>query len=239
MSSEKTHNAFTLVEVLVAMALIVTIVSMVYGSYFAAARSTDAARATLTSEGQARELLAQIARQMRCCYVGKDVALDRPESVSVVGANVSRPPCYFYGDAADPTGRILRFVTTQAVSVGKVSPAGLFEAAYKFDKNSGMLLYGQRRFVGASYKSLQQASFRLVAENVSAVDLSFFGGENWGNCWRFEEQGSLPRAVSVKIILEDNNGRRREHVITAATNCCTNAGAGTRGDCAIADRRSR
>jgi prepilin-type N-terminal cleavage/methylation domain-containing protein len=239
MSSKKTHNAFTLVEVLVAMALIVTIVSMVYGSYFAASRSTDAARATLTSEEQARELLTQIARQIRCCYVGKDVALDRPESASVVGANVTKPTCYFYGDAADPTGQILRFVTTQAASVGKVSPAGLFEVAYKFDRNNGMLLYGQRRFVGASDKPPQHESFRPVAENADAVDLSFFDGESWVNRWRFEEQGGLPRAVRVEVILEDNNGRRREHMITAATNCFTSAGAAAREDRGIVDRRSR
>jgi type II secretory pathway component PulJ len=60
-----------LVEVLVAAAIIVTIVSMVYGSYFATAKSTEAYKAKMTLSGQTRKVLGQMARQIRCSYVGK------------------------------------------------------------------------------------------------------------------------------------------------------------------------
>ncbi|MHC4244281.1 MAG: PulJ/GspJ family protein, partial [Planctomycetota bacterium] len=64
---------FTLIEILVAVTIIVTIVSMVYGSYFATAKSTDAYQARMTTSGQTRKVLDRMARQIRCSYIGEAI----------------------------------------------------------------------------------------------------------------------------------------------------------------------
>jgi len=71
MSSSSGKSGFTLVEILVAMAIIVTIVSMVYGSYFATSKSTQAYKSKITLSQQGRKVLEQMARQIRCSYAIK------------------------------------------------------------------------------------------------------------------------------------------------------------------------
>ena len=63
-------NGFTLVEILVAMAIIVVIVSLVYGSYFATSKSTQAYKSRIALFQQGRKVLRQMARQIRCSYAG-------------------------------------------------------------------------------------------------------------------------------------------------------------------------
>lgn len=237
MKIDSSKSAFTLVEILVAMALIVTIVSMVYGSYFATSRSTDAAGAAVTSAEQARRILNQIAQQIRCCYVNR-AACTPSDNISVVGAAQRGPTCFFNGRGANSSGEVLHLVTTKAASVGQDSPAGLFEVVYKFDKSNGVLLLSQHRFVPTVDSPVRRRTFRAVAENIDAIDLAFFDGQNWTDNWRLEEKGELPRAVRIQVIFQDRKGREHRWGITALTGCRTGMEGKSTGNPKISGRGS-
>ena len=64
-------SGFTLIEILVSVTIIATIVSMVYGSYFATAKSADVYKIRMTQSGRTRRVLDQMTRQIRCSYIGK------------------------------------------------------------------------------------------------------------------------------------------------------------------------
>ena len=72
-------DGFTLLEALVAMAIVVSIVSMVYGSYFATSKSADVYKARMTTSESAGGVLQQMARQIRCSYAR--AAGDSPASI--------------------------------------------------------------------------------------------------------------------------------------------------------------
>ncbi|MHC4632893.1 MAG: PulJ/GspJ family protein, partial [Planctomycetota bacterium] len=84
MSGSSGKRGFTLVEILVAMAIIVTIVSMVYGSYFATSKSAETCKAKMALSQQVRKVLQQMARQIRCSYA------DKAEELTDVAGTISR-----------------------------------------------------------------------------------------------------------------------------------------------------
>ena len=70
MSGTSGKSGFTLIEILIAVAMIAVIVSMVYGSYSAASKSTQACRARIALLQQMEEVLGEMSWQIRCSYAG-------------------------------------------------------------------------------------------------------------------------------------------------------------------------
>jgi type II secretion system protein J len=216
---------FTLVEVLLAMAIIVTIISIVYGSYFVISQSvkTCKARTALSQEGQ--KVLGLLARQIRCSYVpaadssqqlGKEVS----EQKTVTLENAKD---YFSGGSDASGAATLHFITTNAFSSKQNAAVGLFEVDYKLDGKTGTLLLNHRPFVDTP-RSTRENTWQPIAENIASIKLEFFEGHQWLSKWNFKEQEQLPAAVRINITLEDEN-RREYHCGTVAyVYCGTNQG---------------
>ncbi len=196
MKSNPNKKGFTLVEILVAVAIIVTIVSMVYGSYFAASKSTQAYRTKITSFQQGRKMLKQMARQISCAYAG-----------------------YFNGNPDDPDEKILHLVTTSSFWATQDSTDGLFEVIYKFDKSRGLLSLSQERFTGASENITDKRNWHPIARNINHIELEFLNGQQWLHKWDFEAKRVLPSAVRISITCEDENHRQYNHSTAAYIYC--------------------
>jgi prepilin-type N-terminal cleavage/methylation domain-containing protein len=221
MNGKTGKDGFTLVEILVAMGIIVTIVSMVYGSYFATSKSTQAYKTKIALFQQGRKVLEQMARQIRCSYastVGEHTYTARSISQSkrAISENVIS---YFNGNLDHPTGEILHLVTKKAFYGGQEPISGLFEVTYKFDKSTGTLFFSQERFVGTSKNVVERGSWRPIIGSVKYVELEFFDGRQWLHSWDFREKGKLPSAVKMNITFEDEN-YQQYHYGTVAYICC-------------------
>ena len=227
MSDTSGKNGFTLVEILIALALIATILSMVYGSYFATSRSAQVCQAKIAMCHQGRTTLDQMARQIRCAYAGIAKDADLGESgtqqkriVREDGVN------YFTGSRNASKGEILRFVTTNGFAEDKEKPAkGLFEMTYRFDKRKRTLFLSQRRFIGTTKKAPKR-DWRPITENIEHFDLEFFDGKQWLRRWDFEDEKRLPSAVRMEIGCRDEDNRRCDYSTVAYVSCRDNA-AGT------------
>ena len=195
------RTAFTLVEVLVAAAIIVTIVSMVYGSYFATAKSTDVYKVRMTLSGQTRKVLRQMARQIRCSYIGKTIEDTGSAGTFSQGERkIKVSPIIFFNYEPDvPGGEILRLVTTNGLFCQEGQADGLFDVAYKFDKNSGTLSLSQRRFISTPEKLVEKRNWRPLLINVECIELDFFDGQQWLSKWDFKQKRKLPYAVKIGI----------------------------------------
>jgi len=222
MNSKSKKDGFTLLEILVAMTIIVTIVSMVYGSYFATSKSTQICKAKMTLYQQGRNMLEQMARQIRCSYPGTDEKQTyQVTSISQMGNKTQKNEVshYFKGNPDEPTGEILHLVTTSRVSGGRGATDGLFKVIYKFDKRKGTLFLSQERFIGASENVAKKRNWRQIARNIECIELSFFDGQQWLNKWDFKDKMKLPFAVKIGINCEDENYRQC-HCSTVAYVCC-------------------
>ena len=234
MSSSSGKGGFTLVEILVAMAIIVTIVSMVYGSYFATSRSTQAYKSKINLSQQGRKVLEQMARQIRCTYARK--ADKDTNQISIPQQNKADPASatnYFNGNSDEPSGEILHLVTTNGLFVGQGSPDGLFEVTYKFDKSRGLLFSSQRRFAVTPKSAVKKKKWQQIAEDIESLNLAFFDGQQWQNKWDFKEKRELPGAVKINITWEDENHRQYQYGTIAYICCRKNQGKETRTGTAV------
>jgi type II secretion system protein J len=214
-------KGFTLVELLVALAIIVTIVTMVYGSYFATSKSTQLCNAGLTVLQQERKVLEQMAQQVRCSYAdANQVSANTaavPRKKEAMPENIIN---YFRGDPDNPGSEILHLVTTHGIFVGQQED-GLFDVTYKFDGSTATLSLYQTRFVGKVKDIAERKNWRPFAENVEAVELAFFDGEQWLPKWDFEQKRKLPYAVKISITCKDENDKQYCYG-TVADICCRN-----------------
>ncbi|HUW19185.1 MAG TPA: type II secretion system protein GspJ [Sedimentisphaerales bacterium] len=218
------RDGFTLVEVLLAATIIATILSMAYGSYFAATRSAQVYRTRTALSQEAQKLLEQMARQIRCSYAEESPSPVNEVRGSVGTANRWPDPSTaishrtnvvpekkfncFNGNCDDPTGEILHMVTTKSIFPRSSLAEGLFEVTYRFDRSKGRLSVYQRRFTGVPESLARQRNWQPVAENIDSLDLAFFDGGQWLKSWSFEENKNLPGAVKIELVFADENGRR-------------------------------
>jgi len=226
-NSKSIKKGFTLIEILIAVAIIVTLVSMVYGSYLATSKSAQVCKKRIAMSQQGRELLGQMARQIRCSYAG---SLKKSTPPAVKGSlkkevTLENTISYFYGNSGEMGGEILYLVTTNSILEQK-SP-GLFEVTYKFDKRTGTLLLSQEKFINASESFFEKKNWQPLAENIESIELAFYDGRQWLNTWDFKEKKALPYAVKINITCQDENQRQYSYGTTAYICCRKNQGKKT------------
>ena len=225
MNNRLDKHGFSLVELLVAVALIAAILSMVYGSYFATSKSAQTCKARITVSQQGRKTLEQMARQIRCSYAG--TVADRTETEPVeagskqTGMILEDSISYFNGNSVAPRGEILHLVTTNRLFGEKELADGLFAVTYKFDKRASILSLSQREFVGTAQKTGEK-NWRPIAEGVKSLELTFFDGKKWLRSWDFKDKKILPCAVRIEISYEDEDHRQYHYATVANVSCREN-----------------
>ena len=211
MNGRAVKSGFTLIEILVAMTIIVTIVSMLYGSYFAVSRSTEAYNNKMAESKNAQQVLQQIARQIRCVYAQTTFNKENEKSENRTN--------YFSGNSDDLSGEILHLVTTNAISNDSLLPNGLFEVTYQFDKSRGLLYVNQERFTGTYEGTSTKRDWWLLARKIESVRLAFLDGKQWLQQWDFREQQQLPHAVKINLTFQNENYQQYCYSTTAYI-CC-------------------
>jgi len=225
MNNRSNKHGFTLVELLVATALIAAILCMVYGSYFATSKSAQTCKGMIATSEQGRKTLEQIARQIRCSYAGTvddyteaELAEAGSQQTIQKGMILEDSFSYFNGNSTAPRGEILHMVTTNRL-IGEKQPAdGLFEVMYKFDKRASLLSLSQREFIGTAQKTVVR-NWQPVAEGIKSLELTFFDGEKWLRSWDFKDKKQLPCAVRIELSCEDENYRQYHYATVAYVSC--------------------
>ncbi len=231
-------TGFTLIEILTAMAIIVTIVSMVYGSFFAVSQSAQAYKSRLAMSREMRSTLMQMTRQIRCVYVPAQVQFRSEQDGSVHSFKSASPPAgaiaeraanyCFEGNTEGPGGRVLRFVTADETLGGQWAAGGLLEINYSFDRRKGVLCAGYSRFIGNEKNDESDENSQTLLNNVEDVKLSFYDGQKWHKQWGLEHSRQPPRAVKIEISCTDENNRRYSCGTVARIYCWRAQGNKTR-----------
>lgn len=248
MKSRYGKNGFTLVEILVAMAIIVAIISMVYSSYFATSKSTQAYKSRIALSQQGRKVLGQMARQIRCSYAGTNEDTISSITLTSISQQQRETPenivSYFDSDQDNPSGEILHLITTSRFLKKQDSTDGLFEIAYKYDKDKGTLFLSQRRFDGvpeivrmAYADIMQKRNWQPIASNINCLELAFFDGQQWLKNWNFNDGKRLPYAVKLDITFEDENYRQCHYGTAIYINCRKNQSEKTQAERLVAMKK--
>jgi prepilin-type N-terminal cleavage/methylation domain-containing protein len=245
-SRSAARAGFTLLELLVAVAMVATILSMVYGSYFATSRSAEACEAAIALSQDTRKVLEQMAWQIRCSYApasanstdgvssSTDASALLPDRDRALSEQRQLMPkdtiCYFHGKQDGLSGEILHLVTTHPISWEDGSTNGLFDVTYRLDRMRGQLSFSQERFIGTTRGLVQARSWQPILTNVESIELVFFDGQRWLRKWDYKEKRRLPSAVRIGITCANEKYQQRTYSTVAHICCQANRGKRTVSD---------
>jgi type II secretory pathway component PulJ len=200
---------------MISLAIVAAIVSMVYGSYAATARSMDRYQARVTASNRAQFLLRLMVTQLRSAYLPHDpnekdaqtMPLGNPASQRGVST-------VFRGNADDPRGDVLSFVTTN--QTGRTQGAGgLSLVRYSYVRSERALFLLR----SAAPDDPVADTGSPVLATVAGLELRFHDGRRWHERWDSDARNGLPRAVRITLTVSDRTGRQQQYIAAAPVLC--------------------
>jgi type II secretion system protein J len=192
---------FTLIEVLLAVAISALLLTVVYWTYFSINRSIDAA----TENEEALET-GRILSEM----IKKDVRGIRPGRFPLLGKNEVIEGL--------PVGRI-EFVTTARLTGEQTTLKRIGYALIVNDRNDRILVRKESTDLLDPLDST--ARVFEVSRIISGFQLEFYNGTDWVAEWDSTSTGTLPKQIRVIIDVADakKNNRRftAEETVQSAT----------------------
>jgi len=224
-SCRTTHRAFTLIEMLVSLAIVSSIVTMVYGSYAATSRSLDVYSSRMACSERAHLVLRMMARQIRCAHLPPAATPPRQEQAKRPLAS-AEPVAAFRAEPAGLRGDLVNFITTGGFDLASDSPIGVSRVAYRYDRSRNALLICCEPCVTGPGGTRDANAWRPVLTGLSEIELQFFDGLRWQSNWDSKETGRLPQAVRIAMAVTDRKGLAH-HYATTVLPACRSASRGS------------
>ena len=230
-------TGFTLIEIIIAIAIVFTILSVVYGTYFATTGSVQRCQTKIDAACQARTLLEKMSRQIRCIYpipndkppATEPKSQDRPWNIQNNYPSSLEAPA-----DKNESNIIISMVTTAGIFRDKLLTHGPFRITYKYDPNLKTLFYCQKKYIPLPQNNSLSARQRFnptltdeltnenwfpVSKNISQIELFFYGDDKWLNHWSCREKSKLPKAVKIKLTLKNKNSTTTTFTTVADVTC--------------------
>jgi len=214
-SHKAAHRAFTLIEMLVSLAIVSVIVTMVYGSYAATSRSLGVYSSRMACSEQAHLALRMMARQIRCVYT--------PPTTGRTAKDTDRAatttPAAFQAEPGNVRGEILSFATTGGFGQGLDKPLGISRVAYRYDESARTLSICCEPSTHRPDRLRDSGTWRPMLTGVTGIELGFHDGRNWQPRWESKHGGQPPQAVRIALTVTDEQGREHHYATTAPILC--------------------
>ena len=215
-SEIRNGNGFTLIEVLLAMAILVVLMSVVYGSFSTAGRNVEQAEAARDETDLARTLLAKLSDDLVNAYDNFKMIAVNPNTNANVNLTV------FYGKKAE-TGEGEDKVRRDSLSLTTLTnwrkpdskETELLEVGYFFKEKpdgSGYSLYRrEKRELSADVPPLEGGVEYEITDRVEGLQFRYYNGTQWVDEWDTRTivvpAGSstasrLPKTVELTLTLD-------------------------------------
>ncbi|MHC4536107.1 MAG: type II secretion system protein GspJ [Planctomycetota bacterium] len=204
------REAFTLLEIIIALSMLVLILGSVYGTYTAATRSLSHSKPKHVLQQQATVFLQRIASEIRCSYAGyKDESPQSPANNTRTGEKErlrQEDASLFQGQEVSSGRSFLQFVTSTVASKREQSLGGLAIVEYMLDSSMSTLSRSKRRYIGGFEVDKDDYNWLVVLENVQAISVEYFDGEEWLDEWNSNDtEGLLPQAVGISLVMQSED----------------------------------
>ena len=200
-------EAFTLLEIIIALSMLVLILGSVYGTYIAATRSLVYSKPRYALQQQAGIFMQRIASEIRCCYAGYEDGSSQSVANNIQnGERENIQPedaSLFEGREVSSGQSILQFVTSAVDSKRGHNLGGLAIVEYMFDSSMNTLSRRKRRYIDGFKVHKENYDWIVVLENVKAVTVEYFNGKDWLKEWASNKmEGLLPKAVGISLLMQ-------------------------------------
>jgi type II secretion system protein J len=210
-------TGFTLVEVLVALALTGTIVTIVYGSFTATSRSVDLYSSRMACGDRACLVLRLMARQFRCAYVPSWGT--NPVAASLQNSTLSAPPAVSRIEPIEATGEILSFITTAGMGTGTDPSMSLCRVLYRCDPSSGTLSISCEPYMYGADHLQDSRTWQPILTGVKSLEVQFYDGRWWQARWTGGVDQTLPQSVRIALTVVDEKDRVHEFKTMVPLGC--------------------
>jgi len=183
-----TERGFTLVEVLLAVALSALLLTIVYSTYFSINRSIDATAEDQDALETGRTLSELLKRDIRAISPAKQYPFSGKNHV-IDGRT--------FGE--------LEFVTT---TLQETDPLRLRRVGYAFvitDKGEKILVRKESNNLSKPLDNTAKAF--EVSRTISGFELQFFNGTDWVPDWDSTISGALPAQIRITIDVPNEKGK--------------------------------
>jgi general secretion pathway protein J len=207
-ASHTPHSTgFTLIEVLLAMAILVVIMSVVYGSFSTAGRNVEQAEAARDETDLARTLLAKLTDDLTNAYFNPKMNMVNPNT----SANVNQT--ILYGKKAE-TGEGEDKMRHDSLSLTTLTnwrkpdskETELLEVGYFFKEKpdgSGYSLYRrEKRELSADAPPLEGGVEYEITDRVEGLQFRYYNGTTWVDEWDTRTLPGLPKTVELALTFD-------------------------------------
>jgi len=191
-------RGFTLIEVLLALAILAAVLGVVYASFFNAEESIRRAETVRDDTDLARGLISRLSADIENTYV--------KGSANVIGFTGAKEEPELDGEKRRLDSLSLTTLTNWRRPGTKESE--LWEVGYRFQEKTGgdvnrVLLRREKRELTEDVPFAEGGTEYELTDRVRQLRLRYYDGAAWKDDWKWKEKASLPSRVEVLFVLDD------------------------------------
>ncbi len=197
-------SGFTLLEVLIAVAIMSMIVSIIYTSFFTAGENVKQAEAIRDATDLARTLEAKLSNDIANAYLNQNM-------------NAPAVTTIFYGKKAESDTGLGTSSRHDSLSLTTLTnwrrpsskETDLWEVGYDFkEKPDGTgwdLMRREKRELSKDTPALEGGVEYEMTDRVVSLQLRYYDGSSWVDEWDSRTRQRLPNVVEIKLLLDDGS----------------------------------
>jgi len=201
-SQNRRSEGFTLIEVLLAMAILAVVVTVIYTEFSTSSANAERAEASRDETDMARTLMSRMSDDIANAYC----------STGTIGT-------FFYGksEEAETEGSKFRHDSLSLTTLTNWRKPGsketeLWEVGYSFEEKSDgsgyVLVRREKRELSSDVPPLEGGVEYEITDRVEGLQVRYYDGTNWVDAWDRKNgcsQSNLPRAVEISLTLDSGS----------------------------------
>ncbi|HEX9020895.1 MAG TPA: type II secretion system protein GspJ [Nitrospirota bacterium] len=205
-------KGFTLLEALIAVAIMAGIITVIYASFFTAGRNVEQAEARRDAADLARTLMTKLTSDIENAYVNPD--MNAPVVTTIfLGKRVQPDPG---NDKKRYDELYLTALTNWRRPDSKETD--LWEVGYYFkekpDGSGYVMMRREKRELSKDSPALEGGVEYAMTDRVEGLHLRYYNGSAWSDEWSIK--GMLPSAVEITLALDDGSAYVTEAEVGSA-----------------------
>jgi general secretion pathway protein J len=187
-------GGFTLIEILIAIAILALVVSSLYGAYSGTLDTTEMVESIRDVDQVARLALMQMVDDFKCLYYQKAQGGDTESPYTFGGAT----------EAKGEGGEIVAFATTSRLDFDMTFPSQrINRVSYIMEKqpdNEKLYRLVRKELPFADLPGERQEISVEIADGVESLSLTYFNkdGQEFSQ-WDSKAEGTLPSLVNIRL----------------------------------------